>query len=438
MGSGMWNSIQYITTGLTLIGFIVAGTITAFRFYLQHQVNLIKAADENDRAELIKRSAEFFEVNTDNLTKSQQYEVVMLQITSRGKRFSQALALAFAITVVLAILSYFAIKAAERPIIPLSGSEAVIAPARILAVGERPFYLHRSVIDGSVYVANNQSNYISKIALDRNPPVKNIDTECAPHDLEFLKNGDMLVACQAKNRLLKLSQPDWRVQRTWDNQNERLFNGPDDLTISPDEKYAAVTNWTGSTVTVIDLTTGAPHSVQVHAQPSGAAFSVDGQRLFVAHTLVNYNPSTGRPEGVISVVDIATFSVVYEIWEIGRGSADLKLDVGGRWLYSANNYDGTITKIDVSQNRKATSIRLPDSSPVDMALSKDGRYAAVANLNHPRVHLIDLRNFTLFGQYRIPEVGAEVQGIEVDWSSGMAFLTSTQDNSVVAFKLPIN
>lgn len=104
-----WDLISYISSGLTLTAFAIAIIFNAYRQKLLRDENIIRTASEADRATVVRAVLEFFDVDTRNLTKSQQYDIAIRQIDARAKRFyTLAICIVF-IAILLAILSLFAI-----------------------------------------------------------------------------------------------------------------------------------------------------------------------------------------------------------------------------------------------------------------------------------------------------------------------------------------
>jgi hypothetical protein len=99
--SSIWGAISYVSSGFTLCAFIVA----AAAWYLKNRDRearlRIEAAPPEKRPELIEKTlAEVFHVDTNGLTRLQQYEIVRRQIDARIERFR----IVAAVVVVLGIL----------------------------------------------------------------------------------------------------------------------------------------------------------------------------------------------------------------------------------------------------------------------------------------------------------------------------------------------
>lgn len=99
----VFDAISMVTSGLTLAAFIGALIAFVIRHRINREKELIEQAPESDRAELIKNALEFFNVDTGNLTKQQQYNIAMEQINSRSRRFT----ITSIVIVIIAILLLF-------------------------------------------------------------------------------------------------------------------------------------------------------------------------------------------------------------------------------------------------------------------------------------------------------------------------------------------
>jgi hypothetical protein len=83
----MWQGIQYVTSALSLVAFIAAAASFAIALKSKEKARLIEKANPADRTELIRAELEFFQVDTENLTREKQFQVAMEQIRARSRRF---------------------------------------------------------------------------------------------------------------------------------------------------------------------------------------------------------------------------------------------------------------------------------------------------------------------------------------------------------------
>jgi len=162
-----------------------------------------------------------------------------------------------------------------------------------------------------------------------------------------------------------------------------VFQQPYTITINPAGTKVYVTNSNSSTVSVIDVATNTIiDTIFGFDGPSGFAITPDGKHAYVN----NY----GGPQGVqsgngttVSVVDLATDTIVGPPIIVGQAPAALAVTPDGRFVYVANYVDGnpstgTISIIDTSSNLVVGTIG-GFSGPFQIAITPNGNYAYVTN-----------------------------------------------------------
>jgi len=105
----MWESIQYVTTGLTLVTFGIAVAAWVYKSKSEAKERLIKSAPELYRADLVRRTLEFFDIEADALTKEQRFRLALEQINARKERFKTTSVVVCIIALILASISAYAI-----------------------------------------------------------------------------------------------------------------------------------------------------------------------------------------------------------------------------------------------------------------------------------------------------------------------------------------
>jgi len=112
----MWEAIQYVTGGLTLIAFLaaVAAGIYTAQVRARERV-LTKVTDKNHRAEQAQEVLEWFKVDTANLSREQKYDLAVAQIRAREKRYAIAAGVVCLLTVVFGGLTAYAISVEHNP-----------------------------------------------------------------------------------------------------------------------------------------------------------------------------------------------------------------------------------------------------------------------------------------------------------------------------------
>lgn len=83
----MWQAIQYVTTPLTLLAFVVAVGAYVYRLRAHKIKALIDSAPEAARPALVEGALRDFKtVDTANLTRAQQYQIVLRTLAQRERR----------------------------------------------------------------------------------------------------------------------------------------------------------------------------------------------------------------------------------------------------------------------------------------------------------------------------------------------------------------
>ena len=144
---------------------------------------------------------------------------------------------------------------------------------------------------------------------------------------------------------------------------------PFHVAVSPDGGTLAIANQSGHSVTFIDTksrkVTG---EVAVQVQPEASVFSLDGRTLYVCNA----------ESDNVSVIDVGNKSVIKTI-KVGDWPCSIKLSKDGSKAYvtcSGSMWD-TVDIIDTATNSKIGEIKTSDYGPRDIAISPDGKTAAV-------------------------------------------------------------
>lgn len=104
-----WSAIAYVTSGLTLIAFVVAIAAWVQRNNILGTERRIRLAPPKERAQLVEQTLEFFKIDTTLLTKEQQYDLAIRQIEARAQRFRIIAGVVSVLFVVTAAVAIFAI-----------------------------------------------------------------------------------------------------------------------------------------------------------------------------------------------------------------------------------------------------------------------------------------------------------------------------------------
>jgi hypothetical protein len=127
----IWGALQYVGTGLSLVAFVVAAILFAYRARLKNRAEIIKSAPEKERLEAITATAEFFRVDVSGLSRAQQQDIVLTQIHARARRDLLLAVVTLIVAVLLAIVATVAILAPNSPAKPPALPERIEAVIRL-------------------------------------------------------------------------------------------------------------------------------------------------------------------------------------------------------------------------------------------------------------------------------------------------------------------
>jgi hypothetical protein len=108
-----FQAVQYVGGALSLVAFVVAAFLYAYRARLRNHIQIIQSAPETDRLEAIATAAEFFRVDVSQLSAAQRYSIVLEQLHIRSRR--DWLLFSFAIVFALVCATFALIATAYVP-----------------------------------------------------------------------------------------------------------------------------------------------------------------------------------------------------------------------------------------------------------------------------------------------------------------------------------
>jgi type II secretory pathway pseudopilin PulG len=109
-----WEAIKYVSGGFTLCAFFVAALLSYLKNRTQEERKRIETARPEDRADLVAKTLEFFNVDTRGLTREQQFQLAMRQINGRIERFRLVAIVVVVLAIIGAGLSAYAITVQKQ------------------------------------------------------------------------------------------------------------------------------------------------------------------------------------------------------------------------------------------------------------------------------------------------------------------------------------
>jgi YVTN family beta-propeller protein len=148
----------------------------------------------------------------------------------------------------------------------------------------------------------------------------------------------------------------------------KIGGNPYNLNFTPDGRHLLVLDWSSDTsndeVIFYDLQAERIDGrVEVSTWPAHSVFSRDGKRLYVS----------GETAGDLTVIDLATRTVLARHVHGGGDAMGLALSTDGKVLYAAAGENKAILKIDTATNKPVGTIALPGIVH-ESTLTLDGRF----------------------------------------------------------------
>ncbi len=161
----------------------------------------------------------------------------------------------------------------------------------------------------------------------------------------------------------------------------RVGAQPVHMVASPDGRYVFVTNFSGSSVSVVDTHTwSVTRTIQTPAAPHSIVRSPDGRYAYVACYL----------GAAIAIIDIARQTLIGKITlpPLARPYG-LGISRDGHYLYASDNFSGRLFTLDALTRRALTSTQV-GLRPALIARSPDGTRLYVANGGSHSLSTLDI------------------------------------------------
>jgi YVTN family beta-propeller protein len=163
----------------------------------------------------------------------------------------------------------------------------------------------------------------------------------------------------------------------------KIGGNPYNLNFTPDGRHLLVLDWSSDSsndeVIIYDLAAEKIDGrVEVSTWPAHSVFSRDGKRLYVS----------GETAGDLTVIDLATRTVVARHVHGGGDAMGLALTADGKTLYAAAGENKAVLKIDTTTNKPIGTIALPGIVH-ESTLTLDGRYLYTTLRKANKIAVVD-------------------------------------------------
>lgn len=122
----MWNTIQYVTSGLTLVAFIAAAGISLFSRAKRSRADVIETARPKDRGALVEQALKDEHVNVEAVPPDERAGVILEILRTRARRYRiNAIVICFVATLTSAIAVYSVYQSSAVPALAASREREV-------------------------------------------------------------------------------------------------------------------------------------------------------------------------------------------------------------------------------------------------------------------------------------------------------------------------
>jgi len=291
-----------------------------------------------------------------------------------------------------------------------------------------------------IYVADEEANTVSVIdarALSRSAVVP---VGRGPHNVQVSPDGKLAWVTNngeepkewerehkgmAKREHDAMGNPGevWAIDTAADKVVVQVRVGlhPAHVVLTPDGRFAYVTNGGESTVSVVDTQARrVAATIPVGASPHGIRLSPDGKEAYVANL----------KGGTVSVIDTEARREVAKI-PVGRGPAQVGFTPDGRLAFASLSQEDRVVVIDPAARKVIRTVTV-GTVPIQVYATPDSRLLFVANQGTKRnpgttVSVIDLGTFEVV---KIVETGPGAHGVVVSGDGRYAYVTNIYANSV--------
>lgn len=196
---------------------------------------------------------------------------------------------------------------------------------------------------------------------------------------------------------------------------------PAHVVLTPDGRFAYVTNGGENTVSVVDTEARrVAATIPVGAYPHGIRISPDGREAYVANL----------KGGTVSVIDVREGKEVAQI-PVGKGPAQTGFAPDGRLAFVSLSQENKVALIDPAARKVLKKISV-GTVPIQVYPTPDGRTLLVANQGTKQrpgntVSVIDLMDNKVVSTVR---TGPGAHGVVVDREGRYAYVSNIYENSV--------
>lgn len=178
-----------------------------------------------------------------------------------------------------------------------------------------------------IYVSNATKNQIEVIDLNNYQIIKRIELVDSPYPLVASHSGEIIYTSTILGYFIAISTQDDQIKNSLKFEKEKLYN----LFISPDDKFAYISSFSGNTIYVVNLNSFSLvktiTEITKFSFPNG---SIDGLAVSPKNDFLYF---CDRGPDYVGVIDIQQNKIIKRI-EVENRPMDLNISSNGRYLFS--------------------------------------------------------------------------------------------------------
>lgn len=292
-----------------------------------------------------------------------------------------------------------------------------------------------------VYLANEGANTVNVLDATSLEKVASVPVGKMPHNVQVSPDGksvwvtnmgepDKAAGTSAPMDMAKVKHDGkgkvgavWVIDTSTNAVVAKVTVGvhPAHVVISPDGRFAYISNSGENTLSVIDTATRTQVAmIPVGKFPHGLRFSPDGKEVYVADL----------KGGTVSVIDTASQKEIAQV-AVGKQPAQVGFTPDGRLAFVSLSGENAVAVIDPATRKVVRKVAV-DTVPIQLYATADSRTLVVANQGSRdkpgnTASLIDLESFKVT---KAVETGAGAHGVVIDREGRYAYVTNSFANSV--------
>lgn len=291
-----------------------------------------------------------------------------------------------------------------------------------------------------VYVANEEADTVSVLDTASFKVVANVRVGKMPHNVQVSPDGKLVWVTnngepeaasapahqgmgKGEHSAMAKTGAVWTIDTSSDAVIAKVPVGlhPAHVVLTPDGRFAYVTNGGENTVSVVDaLAQRVVATIPVGKFPHGIRFSPDGKQAYVANL----------KGGTVSVIDTASQKEIAQI-PVGKGPAQVGFTPDARLAFVSLSEESAVVIIDPATRKVIRKVSV-GAVPIQLFATPDSRTLLVANQGTRKkpgktVSMIDLQSFMVT---KTVETGSGTHGVAIDRGGRYAYITNTYAGSV--------